>query len=164
MPRPLLTAAHQLFHLRRSEISQGEGTIRGGRLIWRFDVRPMPLSRCYRVHIDLQQGFPPEVVVIDPDLRLLADGRRLPHVYSEEPVQLCLYLPRTNEWAPSDRLDLTVVPWTYLWLFYFEEWLHSDEWKGGGEHPEPGNRLPRHELFSQPLAARARPRARFGRI
>jgi hypothetical protein len=27
------------------------------------------------------------------------------------------------------------VPWTALWLFYFEEWLVSNEWKGGGEHP-----------------------------
>ena len=22
-----------------------------------------------------------------------------------------------------------------LWLFYFEEWLASDDWKGGGMHP-----------------------------
>ena len=29
----------------------------------------------------------------------------------------------------------TIVPWTILWLFYFEEWLMSDEWKGGGVHP-----------------------------
>ncbi len=33
------------------------------------------------------------------------------------------------------RLDQTIVPWTALWLFYFEEWLESNEWKGGGEHP-----------------------------
>ena len=31
------------------------------------------------------------------------------------------------------RLDQTVVPWTSLWLFYFEDWLSSDEWKGGGD-------------------------------
>jgi hypothetical protein len=37
------------------------------------------------------------------------------------------------------RLDLTVVPWTALWLFYFEEWLASDDWKGGGMHPETGD-------------------------
>ena len=33
------------------------------------------------------------------------------------------------------RSDQTVVPWTSLWLFYFEDWLASNEWKGGGEHP-----------------------------
>jgi hypothetical protein len=26
--------------------------------------------------------------------------------------------------------------WATLWLFYFEEWLASDDWKGGGMHPE----------------------------
>ena len=34
------------------------------------------------------------------------------------------------------RLDQTIVPWAILWLFYFEEWLSSNEWKGGGMHPE----------------------------
>ena len=29
------------------------------------------------------------------------------------------------------------MPWAALWLFYFEEWLGSDDWKGGGEHPTP---------------------------
>jgi hypothetical protein len=24
-------------------------------------------------------------------------------------------------------------------LFFFEEWLSSNEWKGGGMHPENGN-------------------------
>ena len=33
------------------------------------------------------------------------------------------------------RVDQTIVPWTTLWLFYFEDWLSSDEWKGGGLHP-----------------------------
>jgi transposase InsO family protein len=35
------------------------------------------------------------------------------------------------------RLDQTIVPWTSLWLFYFEDWLSEGEWRGGGEHPEP---------------------------
>jgi hypothetical protein len=33
------------------------------------------------------------------------------------------------------RIDLTIVPWAMLWLFYFEEWLSSSDWKGGGVHP-----------------------------
>jgi hypothetical protein len=38
------------------------------------------------------------------------------------------------------RLDQTVVPWAILWLFYFEEWLTSNEWKGGGMHPDAQRR------------------------
>lgn len=32
------------------------------------------------------------------------------------------------------RIDQTMVPWSILWLFYFEEWLVSNDWKGGGVH------------------------------
>ena len=42
--------------------------------------------------------------------------------------------PRVK-WAGRMRIDQTFVPWTATWLFYFKEWLASDEWKGGGEHP-----------------------------
>lgn len=34
------------------------------------------------------------------------------------------------------RLDQTIVPWTALWLYYFEQWLVSGDWHGGGQHPE----------------------------
>jgi hypothetical protein len=44
-------------------------------------------------------------------------------------------LPRADEWRNWMRIDQTIVPWTALWLFYFEDWLVSDLWKGGGEHP-----------------------------
>jgi hypothetical protein len=32
----------------------------------------------------------------------------------------------------------TIVPWSVLWLFYFEDWLCTGEWSGGGVHPEQG--------------------------
>ena len=53
----------------------------------------------------------------------------------QHPPRLCLYLPGKGEWTPAMRLDQTMVPWAILWLFYFEEWLGSNEWKGGGLHP-----------------------------
>jgi hypothetical protein len=66
---------------------------------------------------------------------VLADGRRLPHVYEQAPTRLCLFLPGSGEWGAWMRLDQTIVPWTALWLLYFEEWLYSGEWAGGGLHP-----------------------------
>ena len=50
------------------------------------------------------------------------------------------------------RLDQTIVPWAILWLFYFEEWLISNEWKGGGLHPET-------TTMSQPILKETRPKA-----
>jgi hypothetical protein len=77
----------------------------------------------------------PNVVIVSPDLNELAQGRELPHVYSSAPVRLCLHHPESDEWSPERSIAETIVPWTYLWLFYFEEWLVSNDWKGGGRHP-----------------------------
>lgn len=131
-----LTVAQQYHNLRANPISEGQGELMPGRLTWRFATSPSPLSRLYSARIDFSVGKPPSVYIDDPDLTLLAGERPLPHVYDQKPTRLCLYLPRAWQWQPWMRLDLTIVPWTILWLFYFEDWLRSGEWRGGGEHPE----------------------------
>lgn len=133
--RPL-TVSQQFINLRRNPVCAGTGTLHASRLAWTYWAAPTPLSRDYRLRIDYRLGGVPEVFVEEPDLVLLAEGRRLPHVYDQKPTRLCLYLPRTGEWSSGMRIDQTIVPWAALWLFYFEEWLDSDDWKGGGEHPE----------------------------
>src|SRR5579883_431538 len=133
--RPL-TAVQQLVNLKANPICQGGGEVRLGKLTWEFAARPDPLSRIYKMRIVYQQGDVPKVYVIDPDLTFLAEGRRLPHVYEQKPTRLCLYLPGGGEWSPSKRISETIVPWTFLWLWYFEEWLASGDWKGGGLHPK----------------------------
>jgi hypothetical protein len=89
------------------------------------------------MRITFRQGEAPKVFVIGPDIAKLAGDRPLPHVY-RDPLRLCLTLPGAREWAGAMRIDQTFVPWATTWLFYFEEWLASDEWKGGGEHPDAG--------------------------
>lgn len=135
--RASLTAEQQLLYLRRNPICEGRGDVRRGALVWQFTAQPTPASRTYAIRIDLDRDKALKVVVESPDLPALAQGRDLPHVYREEPIELCLYHPRHGEWQPWMRLDQTIVPWTFLWLFYFEDWLASGEWRGGGEHPEP---------------------------
>ena len=132
--RPL-TAAQQYLHLGSNPICIGTGVLRPGRLTWSYEASPTPLGRLYLVRINYRQGRTPNAFVVDPDLTALAGDRRLPHVYEQKPTRLCLYLPRAGEWTGWMRIDHTIVPWVYLWLFYFEEWLVSDEWKGGGVHP-----------------------------
>jgi hypothetical protein len=65
----------------------------------------------------------------------LSNGRKIPHLYSQTKQQLCLYKPGKGEWSSEMMLGKIVLPWVELWLFYFEEWLVSGKWKGGGEHP-----------------------------
>lgn len=142
--RRQLTVAQQFLSLRSSPVCPGWGSLRHEHLTWRFEACPSPLGRIYDARIEFGQSGTPEVFVDAPDLHLLADGRRLPHVYSDNPPRLCLYLPGAFEWSRKDRIDQTIVPWTGLWLFFFEEWLWSNDWKGGGTHPgENGGRIAR---------------------
>lgn len=130
-----LTAAQQDVALRLSPITRGMGSVRRGRLSWDFPVQPTAMSRTYSVRLEYDAWDVPRVFVRAPDLVALAGGRKLPHVYSERPTRLCLYLPGSRDWHRDLSLAATVVPWTYLWLYYFEDWLVTGEWKGGGQHP-----------------------------
>jgi hypothetical protein len=141
-PRPL-TAALQFANLRNNPICAGTGALRAGRLVWRYNASPTALSRAYQLRIDYRQDDVPQVFVEDPDLLSLAGGRRLPHVYMQKPTCLCLYTPSAREWSGWMRIDQTIVPWVALWLFYFEQWLDSDDWKGGGQHPRTAPRRQR---------------------
>ena len=134
--RPDLTPAQQFLFLRANPICEGDGALNAKGLTWEYHVRPTPLSREYRVRLSYERGGSAKAVVLEPDIQLLAGERKLPHVY-RDPLRLCLHLPKAHEWVGSMRLDQTFIPWIATWLFYFEEWLGSDEWKGGGEHPDP---------------------------
>ncbi len=124
--------------LRANPICAGTGRLHATGLIWDYRDRPTPLSREYSMRITFQRGETPDMFVMDPDLSELAGGRPLPHVYPD-PLRLCLTLPGTREWTGTMRIDQTFVSWATTWLYYFEEWLISDEWKGGGKHPNPSD-------------------------
>jgi hypothetical protein len=132
--RKALTTTQQYINLRGNPVSGGTGVLRPGSFTWTYDASPSALSRVYRVRIEMTKSKSPRTFIDDPDLDLLAGGRDLPHIY-HNPTRLCLYLPGTSEWRPWMRIDQTIVPWTTLWLHYFEDWLGSGEWKGGGTHP-----------------------------
>lgn len=98
------------------------------------------MSRAYGLLLTYAAGGIPKVFVETPDIVALSLGRKVPHVYSEDPLRLCLYWPKAREWTSDMLVDRTVVPWSYLWLFFFEDWLSTGEWRGGGVHP--GDDLP----------------------
>lgn len=134
-PRQALSASQQLLFLKKAGFEGAEYAIKRDRLTWQGKLRPDALGRDYTVRIEHSAGGYPDVVVEEPDLLILTDGRDPPHVYPD-PLRLCLHLPGTGEWEPWMRLDQSIVPWAMLWLYYFEEWLESGDWKGGGQHPD----------------------------
>ena len=49
-------------------------------------------------------------------------------------VQICLYM--NSEFNSSKYLSNTIIPWAIEWLYYYELWLTTGKWLGGGRHPE----------------------------
>jgi len=97
----------------------------GNRLGFHFSVTPFAGGRTYKLITMDKGGIHPEAFVLSPDLRELAGGERLPHIYgsSGTRTKLCLHLPGSGEWSRELLLSETFVPWTVEWLRFFELWL-----------------------------------------
>ena len=103
-----------------------------GRLVCTGDVRPTPLSRTYAVRIECTTEAPPLVYVEKPELISRSDEEEIPHTYGKN--RPCLYYPPRRDWTPEKPISKTIVPWLSLWLFYYEIWLVTGQWEGGGMH------------------------------
>ena len=110
-----------------------ETEVRDGCLYSVGMLQPTEISREYVVKLTQPGGKSPEVRVVAPVLSRGRNDENIPHMYGQE--RLCLYLPSGEEWKPCDPIALTIVPWASLWLLYYEAWLATGEWQGGGVHP-----------------------------
>ena len=118
------------------EFPESTTVVRHGVLTWEGYFSPKPFSPIYKIRIIYRVGHHPDVYVVKPRVLDLYPGKRkLPHVYSTKKQHICLYLDST-EWNRSKLLTQTVVLWAGEWLFFYETWLETGEWKGGGTHPE----------------------------
>lgn len=123
--------AQQAFALR--ERSPGSRLqLRAGKLLWTGDLRPNSLSRDYTVQIRYRTGGYPQVRLQRPQLDR-RPGESLPHVYRDG--TLCLY--REGEWSSAMLIADSIVPWASEWLLFYEIWLPTGEWHGGGDWPPP---------------------------
>lgn len=109
-----------------------------GVYIWIGDVQPTTIGETYKVKIEYDLKHSPSVYVLAPVLRSYDGKMAIPHMYDQN--RLCLYLPRSGEWNDQKFITDTIVPWISLWLFYYEIWLSTGEWLGGGIHPSDGKK------------------------
>ena len=94
---------------------------------------PSPVSPSYEVKLQYTSEEGAKVFVLDPDPLTLAPGKtKLPHVYSTQRQELCLYYPKWREWHPGKLYVHTLVPWASEWLFHYEIWVGTGQWYGGG--------------------------------
>lgn len=106
------------------------------KLSWKGNLKPTALSREYTVEVILNDNNTVEIFVKEPKkLRLYKDEKQLPHTYSTTKQKLCLFYPNNKEWSKRTLLVDTIIPWASEWLFFYEIWLFTGEWLGGGiEH------------------------------
>lgn len=108
-------------------------TVSSKRLVWKGNITPSPLSNTYQLKVVYEMGSGPKVFVLQPEL-YIPEGSKLPHVYSEEKKQLCLYYPNGKEWNPKKLIAKTIIPWASEWLYHYEIWVATGDWNGGGIH------------------------------
>lgn len=96
-------------------------------------LRPTSRSCYYHFVLRYNLSDSPKIKIICPELIKNSKGEEIPHLYPGK--NLCLYHPKYKEFQRTDFLCDTIIPWTSLWLYYYEIWLLTDEWLGGGEHP-----------------------------
>ena len=147
-----LTAVSQWGSLRRA-FGDGIGSVQRNKLRWDMQLQPAPLSVVYDVRLlyTLERG--PKLFVRSPDL-IQPGNDPIPHRYGDG--SLCLYLPNSGEWDRSMSLAETIIPWASEWLYFYEIWLGTGEWCGGGHgSPKPDEAVEDH---IQSLSKNTRPR------
>lgn len=82
------------------------------------------IARKYRITV--------KVFIIEPKITLVENNKKVPHLYPD--CSLCLYYPKKNEFNYKDAWTKTIIPWTSLWLYYYEVWKETGCWLGGGIH------------------------------
>jgi hypothetical protein len=126
-----LNLAVQMMHLRKHYPS-ANASIERSCLRWTGTVHPTPLSDKYALELVYKLDSVPNVRVLSPELEC-RDGQRPPHMYTRD--RICLYWPWEMEWSQEMVLATTIVPWASEWCMYYEIWLATGEWRGGGVHP-----------------------------
>jgi hypothetical protein len=99
-------------------------------LIWTGPIKPSLSSAEYIVEISYSVDRRPKVRVVSPSL---IDPPKLSDVHRYSDGTLCLHL--REQWNQTLFVADKIIPWISEWLMFYEGWLVTDEWLGGGEHP-----------------------------
>lgn len=115
-----------------------------GELVTNGIIQPTAISRRYEIRITYVISKIPKVEVINP--KLDDSSCKLPHVYSNN--ELCLFYPKYEEWTKYDYIAEKIIPWTSLWLYYYEVWKVTSTWEGGGKHLNSGKKIKKESKYN----------------
>ena len=132
--RNIVSIPQQLATLRR-DYPQFKSKITRNKLVVTGKLQPTARSPLYSFLLQYSLSKKPSIRIVSPRLVRNEQNEIIPHMYSQK--YLCLYQPKYREFQQFDSLSKTVIPWTSLWLYYYELWHLTGKWLGGGEHPKP---------------------------
>ena len=115
---------------------KSKGTLVKGKGLWYFTIKPTPKSEEYKLRISFTHGVYPVIEVVKPNnlVREMKDAD-FNHIYRDSKhgkQMLCLYAE--GEWTPQKFISRTIVPWAAEWCYFYEVWLDTGKWLGGGYH------------------------------
>lgn len=103
------------------------------RIIFELKFQPSPVSPFYKILINYPLYETIEVWACISNYDEIKD-KNIPHIYSKNPIKkrlrLCLYYG--DEFKRGMSIVETLIPWTVEWLYYYELWLATGKWLGGG--------------------------------
>lgn len=115
---------------------QSKGTLINGKGQWYLTVKPTPKSEEYKLRISFIHGVCPIIEVVKPNnLVRKMEEADFNHIYRDSKhgkQMLCLYAE--GEWTPQKFISKTIVPWAAEWCYFYEVWLDTGKWLGGGYH------------------------------
>jgi len=86
-------------------------------------LQPNSQSKSYQVAIHYRYDHSPRVFVRSPALH-----PKTPHLYDDG--SLCLFKAERFNWHDGLLISEYIVPWTAVWLYFYEQWLDLNVWLG----------------------------------
>jgi hypothetical protein len=133
VPKKNFSLSEQAFSM-KERYPDFSRVLESGKLILTGSIKPTPLSVSYEIKIMYEKKGTPKVWVTSPKLERY-NNEKIPHMYNQK--RLCLFYPKAKEWNRTMWISQTIIPWTSLWLYYYEIWLITGKWLGGGIHISP---------------------------
>ncbi len=131
-----ITLAEQMLALRQSYPGAECFIVGHKKLVWKGALRPSALSNTYPVVLECSIGYKPKVFVSGDGIKKI-DEPGFPHIFHRDreknKIELCLCYG--DDFTSDMLIAETYIPWAIEWLYYYEIWLVTGEWCGGGIHP-----------------------------
>lgn len=76
----------------------------------------------YKIRIEYSKTLAPKVFIENP--------KPIKHKHMYRDKSLCLYHRDNFKWGDNKSIAYNLIPWTYMWIYYYEMWLKTGKWYG----------------------------------